>query len=134
MKDELAPQPVTHNEFLRLFTRTVTTDNFFLGFLGVDALILIFFGYHIFFIALGLIYGYRILALTFDPPYRLLRSIFRFQALPPHLVKPSLRRTLFYCASLIIPAFLIFLGMAGLHNGGFCAQNLICRFGQVLFR
>ena len=134
MNDNLTNPPATHNEFLRLFTRTVTTDSFFLGFLGIDALILIFFGYHIFFITLGLIYGYRILAVTFDPPYRLLRLIFRFQTLPPHLVKPSLWRTLFYCASLIIPAFLIYLGIAGLHNVGFCAQNLICRFGQVLFR
>jgi hypothetical protein len=133
MTDNLTNLPATHDEFLRLFTRTVTTDSFFLGFLGIDVLILIFFGYHIFFIALGLIYGYRILAVTFDPPYRLLRSIFRFQTLPPHLVKPSPRRTLFYCASLLIPAFLIFLGIAGLQNGGFCAQNLICRFGQKLF-
>jgi hypothetical protein len=86
MKTTRINQSNPDQEFYTQFARRVYTNRFIFGFLGVSVLIFVFFGVLVWFIAFGLCYGFMKLALTFDPPYRLLLRIFRLKDLPPHLV------------------------------------------------
>ena len=125
MNTDVATQSALHEEFAKQFARATATNKFIFGFLGISALIFILFGFLIWVIAFGLFYGLLKLALVFDPPYRLLVWICHFENLPPHLVKPPLRSVLYALASLIFPAFFVFVGVKGLQSIGFYPQNLI---------
>src|SRR6266508_492145 len=119
-------------EFYAQFRRRFYTNRFIFGFLGAGVLIFVFFGALVWFIAFCLFYGFMKLALTFDPPYRLIRQIFRLKDLPPHLVKLSFGRILFSCATLIFPVFFVCVGARVLYMVGFCSQNLLCSLGRFL--
>jgi hypothetical protein len=121
-----------NQEFYKQFTRLVYTNRFIFGFLGASALIAVFFGVLVWFIAFGLFYGFMKLALTFDAPYRLLLQIFRLKDLPPHLIKLSLGQVLLSCATMIFPVFFVYVGMRVLYMVGFCSQNLICSLGRLV--
>ena len=118
--------------FYDQITRALSTQQFVLGFMGIGFVVILLFGALIFSLAFGLFFGFVLLALTFDPPYRLLRQLFRSQDLPPHLIKLPFRRTALNCAALVMPALFVFIGVQGLQNIGFCSQALICTFGRLL--
>jgi len=131
MRTDPMTQTATHEEFAKAFARATGSNKFIFGFLGISALIFIVFGILIYVIVFGLFYGLLKLALIFDAPYRLLVWICRFENLPPHLVKPPLRSVIYTMASLIFPAFFVFVGVKGLQNLGFYPQNLIWIFSRA---
>jgi hypothetical protein len=119
-------------DFYGQVTRVLSTPRFVLWFIGLDLAIIVLFGALIFSIVFGLVFGFVILALTFELPYRLLRRMVGFQDLPPHLINLPIRRVVFNCAVLVMPALFVFIGVRGLQNIGFCSQALICTFGKVV--
>jgi len=128
MKDKSDPL----QSFYDQITVALSTTDFVLGFLGIGFVIILLFGVLIFSIVVGLFLGFFLLALSFEFPYRLMRQAFRFEGLPPHLIKIPISRIAFNCASLIFPAVFIFIGARGLQTIGFCSQALICTFGRWL--
>jgi hypothetical protein len=117
--------------FYGQITVALSTTNFVLGFIGTGLIIILLFGALIFSIAFGLLFGFVLLALTFESPYRLLRRVFGLEGLPPHLIKLPSSRIVFNCAVLIFPALFILLGVKGLQTIGFCSQTLICTVGRL---
>ncbi len=130
MKTKRQPDPVQN--FYDQITVALSTTRFILGFLGIGFVIVLLFGALIFLIVLGLLLGFVLLALSFESPYRLMRQLFRLEGLPPHLIRVPVRRIVFNCASLVMPALFIFIGVKGLQSIGFCSQALICTFGRLL--
>jgi hypothetical protein len=118
--------------FYDQITVALSTTHFVLGFLGIGFVIILLFGALIFSIALGLFLGFVLLALSFESPYCLMRQVLHLEGLPPHLIKVPVRRIVFNCASLVMPALFIFIGVKGLQSIGFCSQALICTFGRLL--
>jgi hypothetical protein len=119
-------------DFYNQFTRVLSTPGFVLWFMGIGFVIIVLFGALIFSLAFGLFFGFVLLALTFELPYRLFRQMLGFQELPPHLIKLPIRRVVVNCALLVMPILFIFLGVRGLQNIGFCSQALICAFGKLV--
>jgi hypothetical protein len=129
-KNKIQSDPV--QSFYDQITVALSTTNFVLGFMGIGFVIILLFGALTFSITFGLLFGFILLAVTFNPPYRLLCKMFHFQDLPPHLIKLPIRRIAFNCVSLVMPVFFILIGVRGLQNIGFCSQALICTFSRLL--
>jgi hypothetical protein len=126
MKSKRQPNPI--ESFYSQITVALSSTDFVLGFLGIGFVLILLFGALIFSLALGLILGFFLLAITFEAPYRLMRQVLRLEGLPPHLIKLPVRRIVYNCALLVMPALFLFIGVRGLQVTGFCSQALICTF------
>jgi len=130
MKTTSQSDPI--QDFYTQFTSILGKQRFVLCFIGTGLVIILLFGALIFSLAFGLFFGFVLLALTFDLPYRLLRQVLRSQDLHPHLIKLPVRRIAFNCALLVMPVLFVFIVVRGLQNIGFCSQALICTFDRLL--
>ena len=108
-----------HEELKTATSRLIGSNRFILGFLGFSMLFMFVLGPWIYFIAIGLLWGFWIICMTFNSPYQRIIRIFRLEGLPEHLPKPDASTMISNLAILVVPSFLVYLGIRLLVSFGF---------------
>ncbi|HQU35794.1 MAG TPA: hypothetical protein PLR65_04350 [Anaerolineales bacterium] len=117
MKSDSEEQVEDYNKFANQMTVATSTNEFLFTVWGAFFASLFIFGLSFSLILLGLIGVLWLTSLLFDPAYLLFRKIFRLKNLPLHSVKPPTLRAIFIFLMLVIPGFLVFIGIQGLLGG-----------------
>jgi hypothetical protein len=100
-----------HEELKIAMSRLIGSNRFIFSFLGISMLVMFVFGPWIYFIAVGLLWGFWIISMTFNSPYQLIMRVFRLKGMPEHLPKPNASTTISNLVSLIFAAYLVYLGI-----------------------
>ncbi len=108
-----------HEELKKATTRLIGSNRFIFGFLGSSMLFMFIFGPWIYIIAVGLLWGFWTISMIFNSPYQLIIRIFRLEDMPKHLPKPNSSTMIYNLVNLIVPAYLIYIGIKALVFFGF---------------
>ncbi|NOT05087.1 MAG: hypothetical protein HOP27_10865 [Anaerolineales bacterium] len=108
-----------HEELKKATTRLIGSNRFIFGFLGGSMLFMFVFGPWLYFIAVGLLWGLWTISMIFNAPYQLIIRIFRLEGMPQHLPKPNSSTMIYNLVNLIVPGYLVYMGIKALVFFGF---------------
>ena len=122
----VSSKPLTPRmEFGLAVSRALLRNQFIFRFLGVSLLVYFVLGIVVYMIAFGLFYGFVKLATALEPAYRLFVRFIKIDGMPARFVKPTGGQAIYVWASLIFPAFFVFIGVRALLIIGFTSQNTL---------
>jgi hypothetical protein len=133
MKTKIQKRPDPNQMVFHEFGLIFSSNRGIFLFFAICLPTIFLFGFFVAFILTGLFMGFILLARVFDLPYRLLRRLIRSVNSPSALTGISLWNKVFTIISMVIPAWMIYMGIKGLLTFEFCV-SLVCTLSESLAR
>jgi dolichol kinase len=119
-------RPISYKDQITLLAQSFKGWKSTANLIGINALILVVFGFTFQIIFFGLTLLFWRLVMIFNPAYQLLVRILQRKDLPPYLNKPPTWFVIYSMVWFIFPIVIIIAGMFVLFHVGFCFQNIAC--------